>query len=87
MNILVELASRIAGAKEEQRGKVMPGNVEGFAEMFNSVLKAQKGMNAELQLEVRWGGWLEFKNSFPENEYSVIKLSSMLFNEKCLLPA
>ena len=65
----------------------MPGNINGFSEMFKSVLKAQKGMNAELQLEVIWGGWLEFKDSFPENIYFVTKLSSIVSNLKvcCLV--
>ena len=43
----------MVGRKEEQRGKLEFLRAREVFEMFKSVLKAQNGMNAELQLCVR----------------------------------
>ena len=39
--------------KEEHRGKVIPGNDKLFLETLRSVLYAQKGIKAELQVDTR----------------------------------
>ena len=39
------------GRKEEQRGKVIPDNDKLFFETLRSVLYAQKGIKAELQVD------------------------------------
>ena len=54
------------GRNEEQIGKVIPCRLGMVLERFKSVLKAQKGMNPELQPEVKWGGLLTWDVSFPE---------------------
>ena len=41
------------GRKEEQRGKVIPGNDKLFFETLRSVLYAQKGMKEELQEKIQ----------------------------------
>ena len=41
------------GRKEEQRGKVRPGNDKLFFETLRSVLYAQKGIKAEPQVDAR----------------------------------
>ena len=43
----------MVGRNEEQRGKLEFLRAREVFEMFKSVLKAQNGMNAELQLCVR----------------------------------
>ena len=53
------------GIKEEQMGKDMPGKVRWLLELFKSVLYAQNGTKAELQLEARWGGWLTLEGLSP----------------------
>ena len=54
------------GRKEEQRGKFIPGTANELSPMLKLVLKAQNGMSAELQLDVKWGGWLTWLESSPE---------------------
>ena len=44
---------------------MIPGRVRLFFEMFKSVLKAQNGMNAELQVDIKCGGWLAWDGSPP----------------------
>ena len=63
------------GRKEEQRGKFIPGTAKELSLMLKLVLKAQNGMNAELQLDVKWGGWLTWVESSSENDKSIIRLS------------
>ena len=41
------------GRKEEQRGKVRPGSDKLLFETLRSVLYAQKGIKAELQVDTR----------------------------------
>ena len=43
----------VRGRNDEHKGKDMPGKELLLFEMFKSVLKAQKGMRAELQDEVK----------------------------------
>ena len=58
----------MVGQKEEQRAKDIPGKKRGSLDMVMSVLKAQNGMRAELELDVMCGGWLTWNGSLPENE-------------------
>ena len=51
----------------------MTGRERLFFEKLRSDLYAQNGMNAELQVDIRWGGWLSRKASFVE-EYSVCSI-------------
>ena len=48
----------MVGRKEEHRGKVRLGKVKLFLEKFKLVLKAQKGMKAEVQVDEKCTGWL-----------------------------
>ena len=54
-------------------GNIIPGSSRAFWEKFKSVWYAQKGINAELQVEVKWGGWLTWDGLFPENEIFEVK--------------
>ena len=64
------------GRNEEQRGKDIPWGAKEFCEKSKSVLKAQKGIRAELQAVFRWGGWLTLEESFPEEK--IIQLVSLV---------
>ena len=46
------------GRKEEQRAKCSPVKMMGFFDMVRSAWYAQKGINAEVKVEVKCGGWL-----------------------------
>ena len=48
----------LAKKEEEEKEKGIPGKARVFSEKFKSVLKAQNGMKAELQVKIRCGGWL-----------------------------
>ena len=55
----------MVGRKEEQRGKVRPGKVRLFLDKFKLVLKAQKGMRAEVHVDEMCTGWLIVDAGFP----------------------
>ena len=69
--------------KEEQRGKVRPGNVRLFFEKFKLVLKAQKGMKGELRFDEMCIEWLIVDARSP-----VLRKSFRIeqFNPHCILP-
>ena len=61
----------MVGRKEEQRGKVKPGKVKLFLEKFKLVLKAQKGMKAELSFDKMCTGWLTVDKPEPADYFAL----------------
>ena len=69
----------MVGRKEEQRGKVRPGKVKLFLEKFKLVLKAQKGMRAEVHGDEMCGGWLIVDVPAPIKNYFALHVKVKIF--------